>query len=77
MVRAGCTSRFYTGLDYGYAWSTNAGLRRDHAASTRAGVSFDGASFSNSLELAYPLDRPHYSETETGVAVFFDVAWSR
>ena len=70
------SATIYTGLDYGYAWSTNAGFRRDHAASTRAGLAFDWGKVSNSFELAYPLHRPHYSETDNGLAAFLSLEWA-
>jgi hemolysin activation/secretion protein len=70
------SATMYAGLDYGYAWSTNTGVRRDHAASTRAGMTLDWGRFTSSFELSYPLHRPHYTETANGVAAFLELQWS-
>jgi hemolysin activation/secretion protein len=66
----------YTGVDYAYAWNTNAGFARDHAASTSIGLVLERAGFNSSLELAYPLHRPHFTETDDGLAAFVELRWA-
>ena len=69
------SATLYTGIDYGYAWSTNAGYARDHAASSSVGMLLEHAGFNSSVELAYPLHRPHFSETNEGAALFLEFEW--
>jgi hemolysin activation/secretion protein len=69
------STTLYTGIDYGYAWTTNAGVVRDHAASTSVGLTVERAAFNSSFELAYPLHRPHFAETDDGIAAFIELEW--
>jgi hemolysin activation/secretion protein len=69
------SATLYTGIDYGHVWSTNAGYVRDHAASTNIGFVLEHAGFSSSFELAYSLHRPHFSETDAGVAALVELEW--
>jgi hemolysin activation/secretion protein len=69
------SASFYTGIDYGYAWSTNAGFVRDHAASTRVGLTVERGGLNSSFEVAYPLHRPHFAETDDGIAAFIELEW--
>ena len=70
------STTIYSGIDYGYAWTTNAGAVRDHAASTNLGFTVEHSGFSSAFEVAYPLHRPQFSETQSKVAVFLELEWA-
>lgn len=70
------STTIYSGIDYGYAWTTNAGAVRDHAASTSLGFTLERSGFSSAFEVAYPLHRPRFTETQSNVAVFLELEWA-
>jgi hemolysin activation/secretion protein len=70
------STTIYSGIDYGYAWTTNAGAVRDHAASTNLGFTIERSGFISAFELAYPLHRPHFTETQPKLAAFLELEWT-
>jgi hemolysin activation/secretion protein len=70
------STTIYSSVDYGYAWTTNAGAVRDHAASTSVGFTVERSGFNSAFELAYPLHRPRFTETQPTLAAFLEFEWT-
>jgi hemolysin activation/secretion protein len=75
MAWVGSTT-IYSGIDYGFAWTTNAGAVRDHAASTNLGFTIERSGLTGAFELAYPLHRPRFTDTQQKAAVFLELEWA-